>query len=78
MKAYTDYPFIWLGDVEGKPAPVREIEVLSYDGDKYCRIRVRGHETTIKSGYIYQVEGRYGKVPNITKTQLSQLERKVK
>ena len=73
MKAYTDYPFTWLGDLQGQEAPVREIEVLSYDGDKYCKIRVCGQEDEIKAGYIYQSEGRYGKVPKFKERQLCQL-----
>ena len=40
MRAWTDYPFIQLGDLENKKAPIREIEVVSYDGDKYCDIVV--------------------------------------
>jgi hypothetical protein len=71
MKAWTDYPFTWLGDEAGKEAPVREIEVLSYDDDKYCRIKVCGGEAEIKAGYIYQHEGRYGDVPAITRMQLA-------
>lgn len=73
MKAWTDYPFIGLGDNEGQEAPVREIEVLSYDGDKYCRIKVCGIDEEIKSGYIYQREGRIGEVPPITRRQLAML-----
>lgn len=71
MKAWTDYPFINLGDKPNEVAPVREIEVLSYDGDKYCRVKFAGvFEEEIKSGYIYQREGRYGEVPHITRRQL--------
>ena len=73
MKAWTDYPFAHLQDEAGKKAPVREIEVLSYDGDKYCMVRVCGHEDEIKAGYIYQREGRYGEVPPITRRQLAML-----
>lgn len=73
MKAWTDYPFTWLGDTEGQEAPVREIEVLSFDGDKYCQINVCGEEDEIKAGYIYQREGRYGAVPQITRSQLALL-----
>jgi len=73
MKAWTDYPFLCLGDESGKEAPVREIEVLSYDGDKYCRIMVCGREDEIKAGYIYQQEGRYGAVPKITREQIAGL-----
>ena len=75
MKAWTDYPFTWLGDTAGQEAPVREIEVISYDDNKYCRIKVCGGEDEIKAGYIYQLEGRYGEVPMITKYQLATLVR---
>lgn len=71
MKAWTDYPFTWLGDTAGQKAPVREIEVLSYDDNKYCRIKVCGGEDEIKAGYIYQREGRCGDVPTITRSQLA-------
>ena len=73
MKAWTDYPFAQMQDEAGKKAPVREIEVLSYDGDKYCRVRVCGHEDEIKAGYIYQSEGRYGEVAQISREQLKKL-----
>lgn len=74
MKAWTDYPFTWLGDTAGEKAPVREIEVLSYDdNNKYCRIKVCDGEDEIKAGYIYQREGRYGEVPPITRRQLAML-----
>ena len=73
MKAWTDYPFAHLQDEAGKKAPVREIEVLSYDGDKYCRVRVCGHEDEIKAGYIYQREGRFGEVPQLTREHLAKL-----
>ena len=73
MKAYTDYPFEFLGDEPYKEAPVREIDVLSYDDNKYCRILVCGEEGEIKSGYIYQQAGRCGEVPRITQEQLDAL-----
>lgn len=65
MIAWTDYPIVELGDISGKFAPIREIEVLSYDGNKYCEIVVGGVITTIKAGYIYQAFGRIGEVPAI-------------
>lgn len=73
MKAWIDYPFTWLGDTAGEESPVREIEVLSYDDDKYCRIKVCGGEDEIKAGYIYQREGRYEEVPPVTRAQLAML-----
>ena len=69
MKAFTDYPFITLGDKEGEIAPIRECEVTGYDDDKYCTVVVlhKGaeHTQSIKSGYIYTEHGRYGDVPSI-------------
>ena len=36
MIAYTDYPFVELGDEAGQPAPVRQVNVLSFDVNKLC------------------------------------------
>ena len=75
MEAFTDYPFIELGDIAGKEAPVRECTVISYDGDKYCRVDFGIFQSEIKSGYIYQKSGRLGEVPCITREQLEALPR---
>lgn len=49
MKAYTDYP------LETNPTSgVVEIEVLSYDRNKYAGVRHDGEEEEIKIGYIYK------------------------
>lgn len=53
FKAYTDYPFTLLGDTPNQEAPIREVEVVGYDGDKYCTILVDGITTEVKSGYLY-------------------------
>lgn len=50
---FTDYPFSELGDTPGEPAPVREVEVLSWDGDKYVDIQVEGQRLSVKRFYIY-------------------------
>lgn len=47
MKAYTSYP------LECHPG-VTEIEVLSYDRNKYCTVRYNGVEYEIKRGYIWK------------------------
>lgn len=64
-KYYTDYPFVELGDVGGQEAPVREIEILKWDMNKYVQIKVEGVISEIKSGYIYAEQGRYGEVPRL-------------
>lgn len=49
MKAYTDYP------LQTNPtSSVVEIEVLSYDRNKYAGVRHDGEEEEIKTGYIYK------------------------
>ena len=63
MKYYTDYPFVSLGDEPYRIAPVREIEIIEYDGNKYVKILVGGIEEKVKAGYIYEEAGRYGEVP---------------
>lgn len=61
MKAYTDYP---LFEKEfGKKAPIREVELISYDGDKYVTIKFEGKIYWFKSGYLYSEPGRFGEVP---------------
>ena len=60
VKAFTDYPFVLLGDKDGEEAPIRSCHVLSYDGDKYCTILVDGLKTEIKAGYLYRTQGRLG------------------
>lgn len=49
-KWYTDYPIF--EKERGKKAPIREIKVLHYDGDKYCRVEYQDRLFTIKTGYI--------------------------
>lgn len=65
MKAYTDYPITELGDKPNTVSPVRLVNVISYDGDKYCKVEVEGVKKEIKSGYLYAKKGRLGEVPNI-------------
>lgn len=54
---WTDYPFKELGDTPHKEAPIREVILLSYDGDKYCKVLVKDnrmvHDFEIKIGYVY-------------------------
>jgi hypothetical protein len=61
MRAFTDYPIWELGDKfqaetgQGE-AKTREVEILSYDLNKYCRVQVVGTdiEMDIKTGYLYR------------------------
>lgn len=55
---YTDYPFAELGDEAYKKAPIRKIRIISYDGNKYCKIKVKNRILEVKSGYIYDTPRR--------------------
>jgi hypothetical protein len=76
MIAYTDYPIAQLGDEPGRLAPMRECMVISYDYDKYCKIRVLGVITEIKAGYIYKTSGRFGKAEPINPNKLPRTRKK--
>lgn len=56
IDVYTDYPFLDLGDIPNKEAPIRKMKLIAYDGDKYVKLL---HEETgkileVKSGYVYK------------------------
>jgi hypothetical protein len=59
IHAWTDYPFAELGDVAGQEAPVRRVELVGYDHDKYVDVIVMGVKTSIKSGYVYKTPHAY-------------------
>lgn len=73
MKAWTDYPFAEFGDLEGQLAPIREVKLLSYDGDKYITVQYQGVTKDIKRGYVYMERGRCGRVPALNRRVLSHL-----
>ena len=52
MIAYTDYPLF--ESEYGKKAPVREVEVTKYDGDKYCIVEYGDNSFEVKLGYLYK------------------------
>lgn len=74
LNAWTDYPFTSLGDLPGKLAPVRQVEIRAYDNNKYCVVNIAGTLLEVKAGYLYQKAGRFGQVPAITLQQLATLE----
>jgi len=55
FSCWTDYPILELGDISGKKAPYRQVTVLSYDGNKYATVLLKGTTicTEIKIGYLY-------------------------
>jgi hypothetical protein len=54
MKAYTDYPIIELNNSNDKQDLTKEVEILSYDGNKYCLIKINSLIKEIKPGYLYK------------------------
>jgi hypothetical protein len=72
-KLFTDYPITELGDEEFKEAPIRECELLFYDDNKYCYVKVEGVEKEIKRAYIYTKSGRCGEVDCISIDEINKL-----
>jgi hypothetical protein len=62
MQAFTDYPLPGL-DEPNTAAPIRQVNVTLYDGDKYCWIWYNGNIYSVKKGYLYSKPGRSGEVP---------------
>lgn len=71
--AWTDYPIEELGDIPNQLAPIRAVEVLDWDGDKYANVLVQGIKTNIKLGYIYSQPGRLGHVPKLSSKQIDMI-----
>lgn len=65
MLAYTDYPIVELGDISRQKAPIRKVKIISFDGNKYCKVKVEGIIKEIKAGYLYSEPGALGEVPVI-------------
>jgi hypothetical protein len=70
---FTDYPITELGDEEFKEAPIRQCELISYDDNKYCYVKVEGIEKEIKRCYIYPQKGRCGEVDCISNSEIKML-----
>lgn len=58
MRAWTDYPIVELGDTPNQEAPIREVTVLGWDGNKYAEVEVEEVRTSFKAGYLYRRPGR--------------------
>ncbi len=73
---FTDYPITELGDEEFKESPIRECELLSYDDNKYCYVKVEGIEKEIKRCYIYPQKGRFGEIDCVSIDEIKELLKK--
>jgi hypothetical protein len=51
--AYTDYPFVELGDKPAKLAPIRKVTPLYYDKDRYAVVDFEGEKLYLKACYLY-------------------------
>ena len=56
---YTDYPFVELGDIPNQLAPIRRVEFICYDNNKYADIIVENRMLSVKLGYLYPEARRF-------------------
>jgi len=74
IKAWTDYPLAksdgrGICDSRGYSlAPIRRVELIGWDGNKYCMIKYRNKFYSLKLCYIYSAPGRLLEVPCIINT----------
>jgi hypothetical protein len=55
--AFTDMPFITLGDELFEKGPMRQVTLLSYDGYKYVTVRLENDtKAQIRPKYLYRVK----------------------
>ena len=75
ITCWTDYPFEQLGDVPYKPAPIRHVNVITYDGNKYAKVSFEGcgDWLEVKAGYLYRQRGRLGQVKAVNLRKLERM-----
>lgn len=76
ITCWTDYPFTELGDIAYKKAPIRHVNVISFDGDKYAKVSFDnvGDVLEVKAGYLYSQPGRFGQVKNVNFRKLERMK----
>lgn len=75
ITCWTDYPFVELGDEPGKMAPIRHVNIISYDGNKYAKVSFEncGDILDVKTGYLYSKRGRYGQVKCVNPRKIERM-----
>ncbi len=75
ITCWTDYPFSELGDVPYHQAPIRHVNIVTYDGDKYARVSFanNGNLLEVKVGYLYSKPGRYGQVKCVNPRKIERM-----
>ena len=75
ITGYTDYLVELLGDKPFKKAPVRRVQVISYDLNKYAFVKIIGTEVRleIKAGYLYSEAGTCGTVKRMNVRKLERM-----
>lgn len=78
ITCWTDYPFVELGDTAGQKAPVRHVNVVRFDGNKYATVSFEhcGDFLSVKAGYLYSKKGRYGQVKQVSFRKLERMIKK--
>lgn len=75
ITCWTDYPFTELGDEPYKEAPIRHVNVISFDGNKYAKVSFGNHGDwlSVKAGYLYRQRGRCGQVKKVNFRKLERM-----
>ncbi len=78
ITCWTDYPFVELGDIPRQPAPIRHVNLIRYDGDKYATVSFDNCAAVleVKTGYLYSQPGRYGQVKQVNRRKIQRMIKK--
>jgi hypothetical protein len=78
IDAFTDYPFVELGDIPHQKAPIRAVKVIAYDGDKYVQILLPSNTfSEVKRCYCYIEPKRLENATAISSDELKMLPRSI-
>lgn len=79
ITCWTDYPFTELGDKPYKQAPIRHVNVISFDGNKYAKVSFAncGDVLEVKAGYLYSQRGRLDQVRKVNFRKLERMQSKI-
>jgi hypothetical protein len=50
---FTDCAFVELKDTPNKPAPLRKVKLIDFDGDKWCKVQIDDIIAEVKYFYLY-------------------------
>lgn len=73
VSGWTDYPFLELGDEEQKEAPIRQVNVQSFNGYRHAIVTFidNSFQLELPVAYLFRSRGRSGQVKQVNPRKLA-------